>query len=449
MTGSDRDAGKVRGEARVVRPNRSQLSWDLVDPEAWLPADHLARLVWAFVMALDLARLYDKVKAREGEAGRPAADPAVQLALWLLATIEGIGSARELDRLTERHLAYRWLCCGVPVNYHGLADFRVTHADVLDELLTQSLASFMAEGFIDMEEIIVDGTKVKASAGKSSFKRAGKLDAAVAAAKLRVETLKAEIEADPLAHSKRREAARLRAARDIKERAARAKETLAAIEKERRKRAERSPKEMARKKEPRASLTDPDTRRMRFADGAIRSAYNVQLAVTSDHGFITAVQATGRRNDNGLARPMLEESERRTGACVKRLLADAGYASVDDIAALGSRTAAAVTVYVPLPEEKEEIKPENLAARKKKRANEPEAVKEWRGRMATSEAEAVMKRRGRIERVNAQSKNRGLGSMLIRGLKKVQAVALLHALAHNIATVLRLRAAGGANLRAA
>ena len=193
MKALDKGENKERGEARIVRPNRSQLTWDLVDPDAWLPTDHLARLVWAFVVGLDLGRLYDKVKAREGEAGRPAADPAVQLALWLLATIEGIGSARELDRLTERHLAYRWLCCGVPVNYHGLADFRVTHADVLDELLTQSLASFMAEGFIDMEEIIVDGTKVKASAGQSSFKRAGKLDAAVAAAKLRVETLKAEI----------------------------------------------------------------------------------------------------------------------------------------------------------------------------------------------------------------------------------------------------------------
>jgi transposase len=149
MTGSERSESKERGKARVVRPDRSQLSWDLVDPEAWLPADHIARLVWAFVLTLDLDRLYDKVQAREGEAGRPAADPAVQLALWLLATIEGVGSARALDRLTERHLAYRWLCCGVPVNYHGLADFRVAHADVLDELLTQSLASLMAEGFID------------------------------------------------------------------------------------------------------------------------------------------------------------------------------------------------------------------------------------------------------------------------------------------------------------
>ena len=341
----------------------------------------MARLVWAFVVALDLTRFYDQIKAREGEAGRPAADPAVQLALWLLATIEGIGSARALDRLSGRHLAYRWLCCGVPVNYHGLADFRVTHAEVLDELLTQSLVGFMAEGFIDVEEILVDGTKVKASAGKSSFKRVGKLDATVAAAKLRVEKLKAEIDADPAASSKRREAARLRAARELEARAAKAKQTLAEIEKERQKRAKRSPKEMAAKKEPRASLTDPEARRMRFADGAIRPAYNVQLAVTSDHGFITAVQATDRRNDTGLARPMLEESERRTGACVKRLLADTGYACVDDIAALGIANGGHRDGLCPTAGGEGGDQAREPCCSRREAGQGPEAVKAWRERM--------------------------------------------------------------------
>ena len=62
-------AGDVRGRARAVRPNRAQLTWDLgPDREAWLPADHVARLVWSFVVTLDLAALYDKVAAREGVA---------------------------------------------------------------------------------------------------------------------------------------------------------------------------------------------------------------------------------------------------------------------------------------------------------------------------------------------------------------------------------------------
>lgn len=431
--------GHERGKARVIKPDRLQLNWGLVDPEAWLPADHIARLVWAHVLTLDLTALYDRVKAREGEPGRPPADPAVQLALWLLATIEGVGSARALDRLTERDLAYRWLSCGVPINYHGLADFRVAHADVLDDLLTKSLAVFIAEGFVDTDEIIVDGTKVKASAGKSSFKRKIRLEEAVTRAKEKVAKLKAEVDADPAAGSKRREAARDRAMRETEERAAAAKATLAEIEKEQQIRAKRSPKEVAEQKEPRASLTDPDARRMRFADGAVRAGYNVQLAVTGIHQFITGVQATDRRNDTGLARPMIEETERRTGQRVKRLLADTGYASVEDIEALGARANDPITVYVPPAADKENIKPENLAAREKKRAKEPQVIKDWRQRMTTDEAGAVMGRRKRIERVNAQGKNRGLGVMLVRGLEKVQAVALLHALSHNLATALRLR----------
>jgi transposase len=396
--------------------------------------------VWAFVETLDLAALYDKVGSREGEAGRPGADPAVLLALWLLATIEGIGAARELDRLTERDLAYRWLSCGVPVNYHGLSDFRVAHADILDRLLSESLATFMAEGLVDVAEIIVDGTKVKAAAGKSSFKQAARLEEVMAAAEARVAELKAEVDADPTAGSKRRQAAQARAAREMGERAARAKAKLAEIEQERSERARRSPKEVAEQKEPTASLTDPQARRMRFADGAIRSAYNVQLATTSDHGFITAVQTTERRRDSGLARPMLEETERRTGARVKRLLADTGYASIEDIAVLGDRPDHPVTVYVPPPEDRQDVKPATIEAREKKRAKEAEAVKDWRRRMQTNDAEALMQRRKRIERVNAQVKNRGFGTMFLRGLAKVQAIALLHALAHNLTTALSLRA---------
>lgn len=432
----------AQGAARVVRADRTQLSWDLVDPEGWLPADHRARLVWAFVQKLDLTRLYDAIQSREGTAGRPAADPAVLLALWLLATIEGIGSARELDRLTSRDLAYRWLSNGVPVNHHGLADFRVGHAEILDELLTQSLAALTRAGLVDLDEIIVDGTKVRASAGGGSFKEAAGLDGAVAAAKARVETLKAELDADPAASSRRRVAARARAERQIAAQAAKAKETLAKIEAERQKRAKRSPKEVAAKKEPRASLSDAEARRMRFADGAIRAAYNVQLAVTSDHGFITAVKVTDRRNDSGLVRPMLEATERRLGHRVKRVLADSGYACVEDIALLSARADAPQLLIHP-PEEKMPTTPKQQAARARKRAAQPEAVKVWREKMATEAAKTVMKRRSRIERVNAQLKNRGFGTMLVRGIDKVQAVGWLHALAHNMATAMGLRASAG------
>ena len=423
-----------RGKARVVVANRAQLSWDLINPDGWLAPDHRARLVVGFVETLDLTVLYDKVEAREGTAGRPAADPAVLFALWLLATMDGVGSARELDRLTSQDLAYRWVACGVPVNYHGLADFRVAHADVLDDLLTETLAAFMTEGLFEADEIVVDGTKIKASAGKSSYKRALRLDQAEAAAKARVASLKAE------ASSKRTQAARARGLRETQERIEKARAKLAEIEAEKAKRAKQSPKEVAGQKEARASLTDSEARQMRCADGAVRASYNVQIAATTDHGFVTAIMATDRRNDSGLVRPMFEASEQRLGRSIKRLLADTGFAQVDDIAALSNRSEAPVGVYIHPPRDRTDVKPKTLLVRQKQREKEPQTIKDWRQRMTTNEAETIMKKRGRIERVNANFKNRGFGTVLVRGLAKVQAISLWHALAHNFTIALRLRA---------
>jgi transposase len=437
-------AGAVRGKARVVGPNRGQTSLGVIDLEAELAADHMARLVWDFVVTLDLSPLYDRIKSREGTAGRPAADPRVLLALWLLATIEGVGSARALSRLCEQSFGYRWLTGDTPVNYHGLADFRVAHADVLDDLLTLSLASLIASGLATPDEIIVDGTKVKASASRSSFKRASRLDEAEATARQRVAALKAEVEADPAATSKRQQAARERAERERAEKIAKARATLAKIDKERSKRAEHDKKDVERMKAPRASLSDPEARSMRFADGAVRPGYNVQIAVTSGEGFITAVRATDRRHDKGLVKPMVEASEQQTGAKASRVLADTGYVHADDITALGARAEHPVEAFIRPARERDDVKPATSAERRRKRERENDTMKAWRTRMASEAAEAVMKKRGRIERVNAHLKNHGFGTMVVRGLAKVQAVALLHALAHNLLTALRLTAARAA-----
>ena len=120
--------------------------------------------------------------------------------------------------------------------------------------------------------------------------------------------------------------------------------------------------------EPRASTTDPQARRMRFADGAMRPGYNVQVAVTADHGLITAIEATDRRQNTGLAKPMIEVTEARLGCHVKRLLADTVYASQDDIEALATRAEFPVTSYVALPEARADVKPASLAERARKRA---------------------------------------------------------------------------------
>src|SRR5712692_6685955 len=141
-----RQGPEMQAEPRLQRPNRAQLELRAVDLEGLLPADHRARVVWEFVEGLDLASLYAAIKAVEGHAGRPPIDPAILMAVWLYATVEGVGSARAIARLCEEHDAYRWLCGGVSVNYHTLADFRVGHPELLDGLLTTSVAALLAEG---------------------------------------------------------------------------------------------------------------------------------------------------------------------------------------------------------------------------------------------------------------------------------------------------------------
>ena len=74
-------------------------------------------------------------------------------------------------RYTVQHIASEWLCGKVSVKYHTRADFRSTHAALLGELLTQSVAALMHQGLVDLEEVAQNGLRVRASAGAHSFRR--------------------------------------------------------------------------------------------------------------------------------------------------------------------------------------------------------------------------------------------------------------------------------------
>jgi transposase len=431
----------MASEARFIRADRAQARWDFVDLDALIPSDHRARIVMSFVESLDLSALYAAIKAREGEPGRPPSDPAVLLGLWLYATIEGVGSARQLERFAQHDPAYRWIAGGVPLNYHGLADFRVAHVEVLDRLLTESVTALIAERVVSLAEVAVDGTKVRANASRGSFKSGSKLARIEAAVEQRLAALKAEIESNPEASSRRKRAAQERAAREVKERAARARAALERVRAEKAERAKTHRQDEAKKKsEPKASLSDPQARCMRFADGAIRPAYNAQIAATPQDGIIVSVAMTDRRNDAGLAAPMVDDIARRYGQAPEKLLVDTHYATAEDIAALAQHTAGPVKVYAPPPAERDDVKAATLANRARQRAREPDSVKAWRSRMATQAGEEVYRLRKRIERINAHLKNHGFGFIPVRGLIKAKAVALWHALANNLMAAHRLRA---------
>ena len=164
-------AQRGHGTPRLLEPNRLQIEMRASDLESLLAADHRARLVWGYVMRQDLSKLFDAVKARGSNAGRAAIDPRILFALWLYATLEGVGSGREVARLSQEHDAYRWICGGVSVNYHALNDFRSANEALMDELLTDNVAALAAAGAISLERVAQDGMRVRADAGAASLQR--------------------------------------------------------------------------------------------------------------------------------------------------------------------------------------------------------------------------------------------------------------------------------------
>ena len=420
---------RVNAEPRVQRPNRTQLQLRPIDLEALLPPDHRARVVWDFVEGLDLSPLYQTIKAVEGQAGRSAIDPAILMALWLYATLEAVGSARALARLCEEHDAYRWICGGVSVNYHTLADFRVDPAEVLDGLLTTSVAALMGEGLVALTRVAQDGVKIRASAGGASFRRGERLAQCLAEATAQVGALREQLEADPGAGSRREAAARRRAVEERQRRVAEALAQVPGLEARRRKAGVKGPA--------RLSTTDPEARVMKMADGGFRPAFNAQLMTTTQGQVIVGVELTNAGTDQGQLHPMVEQVQRRYGGGPTEVLADGGYVDLADLRAVAVAEPRC-KVYAPPPGADDPTRVHRPLWRV-----DDALVGEWRQRMATAEAKAVYRERAATsECVNARARNRGLRQLGVRGLSKARAVLLWFALAHNLMRAAALRGVG-------
>jgi len=422
------------GKARLREPVRDKIELRAVDLDGLVPSDHPARVIWAYVQQLDLRALEDAVGAREHTPGQAPASPRLLLALWLYATSEKIGSARALARLCESHDIYRWLCGGVSVNYHGLADFRTAHPELLDRLLTENVASLSVAGIINLDEVAQDGVRVRASAGASSFRRRKKLHKELKKAQRLVERLKSEADDDPQASNRRIKAAEERAAREREARVAAALDKLAEIEAQRQRRAKTNKKQVAKQKEPRASTTDPAARVMKMADGGFRPAYNCQIATAAGGQIVIMAEAEMVGSDRGLIRPMLEKVKQRYDQWPKRHLVDGGFNKNKDTEWAATN---GIKIYGPPSRSKHQRDPYEP------RADDGPGVAAWRARMRSPYGKSVYKRRARAEWINATFRNWGLYQFSVRGIDKVTTVLRWFALANNILVQSRLIKAAG------
>ena len=412
------------GSPRLRHANRGQAEMRVCAVDMLIPEDHPVRTVWAYVEGIDLSDLLAKIKAVEGMAGASATDPRILLALWLYATLRGVGSARELDRRCREDIAFEWICGGVSLNYHTLADFRVAHVAILDNLLTNSVAVLLEQDLVSMERVAQDGMKVRASAGAASFRRRSRLEQLRDEAEAQVEALKKELETDPTTGTRRQQAARQRAAKDRAARLRQALEQLPLIE---------ASKPAKDKDKSRASTTDPEARVMKMGDGGFRPALNVQLATDTQTQIITGVDVTNSGGDQGKLAPMVEQHEERYEERPGEMLVDGGFTKKEDIEKVEQ---AGTTVYAPVQASKDPERDPHTP-----RPDDTPKVAEWRQRMATPEAKEIYKERASTaECVNAHARNRGLYQFRVRGLVKVKAVVLLYVLAHNLMRAATLRA---------
>ncbi|WP_349282432.1 IS1182 family transposase [Polaromonas hydrogenivorans] len=426
-----------QGSPRLLQPDRLQVELRASDLESLLPEDHRARLVWGYVVRQDLSKLVEAVKARGSHAGRAAIDPYILFALWLYATLDGVGSGREVTRLSQEHDAYRWICGGVSVNYHALNDFRAGNEALMDELLSDNVAALAAAGAISLQRVAQDGMRVRADAGAASFRRQASLQEHLSEASELVQMIKTQTQADPGKAKRQAQAAKLRAAQEREQRIQAALEQLPEV-------AAAKKRNGAKAEDARASTTDPDARVMKMGDGGFRPAFNVQFATECEGQVIVGMDVVNAGSDMAQLAPMVRQVEQRLGQSPDQWLVDGGFPAHEQIDAVAGKT----EVYAPVPEPKAR-KDAKKDANKDEPKDEPgkqvqqdkhqpkpgdsEAVASWRQRMASPQARDIYKQRAATaECVNAQARNRGLLRMPVRGLTKVRSVVGLFVLAHNL-----------------
>ena len=402
-----------------------------------------------------------------------------------------------MARRCEFDPAFQWLTGLDEVNYHTLADFRVEKQKELDELFTQVLAALSKEGLITLDQVMQDGTKIRAAASPRSYQWESSIREHWDRAWRRVEEMgdPRNDEGNPKVKQ-----ARARAQRERQERLGKALEEL----------------EKLREKKPgkvRVSVTEPEARRMKLPDGGLALGYNAQISADAAHGLIVGVTVTQQANDTGQLLPAVDRIEERLHRRPEQMVADAGYttrAAIEEMAErkmdfLGSmpredastgRTAPhrlPPSAFVFQPETNRYVCPEGHLLRpqgkyhgKQKRGlvayryeakssdcqpclRKPEccpgnqshgrglvrqvenaAVRAFREKMASAEAQRQYRRRGRVvEFCHAWIKSKlGLRQFHVRGLVKVQTELLWACLTYNLQQWIRLgklRASPAAN----
>ena len=301
-----------------------------VDLREWLPEDDLVWHVLDVVDQLDLTEFY--ARYRVNGQGAAAYDPAMMLALTLYAHAVGVRSSRMIERSCTRDAGFKVIAGLLVPDHSTISRFVKTHQQALQGLFAQVLRLCHQAGMVRLGVIAIDGTKIAANASWAKSYTAEALAHQVEEEQAAFDALAAQLLAqqiatddaedgehgpdgggrdDDLPPGLRRTAERLerlkRAKAQLEQRDAAAREQMrarqqakqagydAAVQAGNRPRGPRPKDEIGygtprrRRSDgtwsepaaPRASTTDPDSRRMKAKHGFVQG-YNAQAATTAD-----------------------------------------------------------------------------------------------------------------------------------------------------------------------
>jgi len=329
-----------KGPAKLRTVDRQQTIMAMIDIEELIPVDHKARAIWQLIKGIDLSGFSDSLCTTEGCAGRSAWDPKLLVSLWVYAYSEGISSAREIERIMQWEPGLQWLSGCVAVNHHTLSDFRVDHKAALDDLFAQILAVLQQSGTLSLEQVMHDGTKIRAQAGADTYRREKSMREHLREAQEVVSEM-----GDPKAEAPaqdRKAAARKRAARERVERLEGAVKELEKLQAEERKEEEKAAV--------RVSMQEPEARPMKHGDNAIAPSYNAQISTEAKNKIIVGAHLSQCSSDAQSLMPALEEVAKNLGKKPGQVVVDGGFTNRENIVACAAQQ---IDLVGSLPDPKE------------------------------------------------------------------------------------------------
>jgi transposase len=405
----------------------------------WLPEDHLAFFVSDLIDQLDLSAILAVYE--DEERGYPPYHPVMLTKVLVYAYCVGVFSSRKIQRRLVEDVAFRVLAAGNQPDFRTIADFRKAHLPTLTGFFEQVLRLARELGAPRVGRVAVDGSKIKANASKHKAMSYGRMRDKQKQLRDEVNDLLAEAEAtdaaedteygvdrrgDELPAELQRRESRLKRIREAKRALeARAKDEAAA---------HGEPADSA-KPDAKAqyNFTDPESRIMKGPDGFVQ-AYNVQVAV-DELQLIVGQAVTQETNDKKQLMPMITTIAQQSGDTPAQLLADAGYCSDVNLAAIADT---GIDAYISTRKQKHGERPGPCP-----RGPLPKTatiVDRMSRKLHTKAGAAVYAaRKGIVEPVIGQIKQaRGFRQFLLRGFEKVQGEWSLVCTTHNILKLYRL-----------